>query len=439
MPQSPDRPKSRDRARRRLSGCVQDGDARRARLGASGCRGGSLNRAQRRPTVAPRREEPRPRSAPAPVLTSLEIQAPVCGLVVAPSSTAKGLRNTISTYTVVRLMATSDFFDELGPVGMGSRTKRLGERIFGEAAESYAELGYDFEARWFPLTNLLARQGSIAVSEAARRLGVSQPAISQFAAQLEDAGLVEFVADERDGRRRVLTLSPVGAELVSELEPVWAAFQEAAIELCMEAGVDFPAALRRIETALDRASLGDRVRAEISRGVRIVNYHRDLREHFATINLEWLSQMFEVEEIDRQVLDDPETHILGPGGQIWFATTAELGVVGTCALIKAKTGVYELSKMGVRTRARGQKIGEKLLRRVIFEAYRMQPQQLYLLTNKRCQAAIHLYEKHGFEHCSEIMDRFGGSYRRCDVAMVHRRTNGLAPKRPESSSDQLKP
>jgi ribosomal protein S18 acetylase RimI-like enzyme len=42
---------------------------------------------------------------------------------------------------------------------------------------------------------------------------------------------------------------------------------------------------------------------------------------------------------------------------------------------------------------------------------------LYLLSNKKSAAAIHLYEKLGFVHDAEIMQTYGARYARCDVAM----------------------
>lgn len=43
---------------------------------------------------------------------------------------------------------------------------------------------------------------------------------------------------------------------------------------------------------------------------------------------------------------------------------------------------------------------------------------LYLLTNYICAPAIHLYEKAGFQHDAEVMEKYGKSYARCDVAMA---------------------
>lgn len=47
----------------------------------------------------------------------------------------------------------------------------------------------------------------------------------------------------------------------------------------------------------------------------------------------------------------------------------------------------------------------------------MQIENLFLLTNKICEAATHLYYKHGFKDYAEIMRRFGPTYQRCNFAM----------------------
>ena len=74
--------------------------------------------------------------------------------------------------------------------------------------------------------------------------------------------------------------------------------------------------------------------------------------------------------------------------------------------------------MGVRAEARGTGAGALLLAALIERAATLPGiDTLYLLTSRKCAAAIHLYERAGFAHDAEIMARFGASYARCDVAM----------------------
>jgi N-acetylglutamate synthase-like GNAT family acetyltransferase len=127
--------------------------------------------------------------------------------------------------------------------------------------------------------------------------------------------------------------------------------------------------------------------------------------------------MFTMEPADRETIEHPRTHIVDPGGAILFVEAPGLGVIGTCALRRQADGVFELTKMAVRPAARGLKAGEFLLEATIARALEMGAETLYLLTNKACAAAIHLYEKNGFQHDPEIMARYGARYERCNVAM----------------------
>jgi GNAT superfamily N-acetyltransferase len=140
---------------------------------------------------------------------------------------------------------------------------------------------------------------------------------------------------------------------------------------------------------------------------------------FHDINAQWIESMFVLEEHDRHVLTHPRELIIDPGGVILMAASEAHGVVGACALMKTSEGVFELTKMGVLQNARGLKAGEFLLRAVLERAATMDMTVLYLLTNSKCEAAIHLYEKNGFVHDGAIMQDYGTTYARCDVAMSY--------------------
>ena len=158
----------------------------------------------------------------------------------------------------------------------------------------------------------------------------------------------------------------------------------------------------------------------MSDGLTIHEYSDDLAIHFRDINAEWITAMFRLEDTDREVLDNPRAKIIDAGGVILFVEAPGLGIVGTCALQKTGPTGYELTKMGVRESARGLKAGEYLLAAVIRRAMALGADPLYLLTNAKCAAAIHLYEKLGFQHDADIMARYGARYERCDVAMRYR-------------------
>jgi GNAT superfamily N-acetyltransferase len=138
---------------------------------------------------------------------------------------------------------------------------------------------------------------------------------------------------------------------------------------------------------------------------------------FYDINAEWIEAMFSLEPLDREILENPRARIIDPGGAILFAEAPGIGVIGTCALMPTGPGAFELTKMGVLEAARGMKAGEFLLTAAINRAAALGATDLYLLTNRKCAAAIHLYEQLGFVHDAEVMAAHGGDYTRCDVAM----------------------
>jgi N-acetylglutamate synthase-like GNAT family acetyltransferase len=159
----------------------------------------------------------------------------------------------------------------------------------------------------------------------------------------------------------------------------------------------------------------------VSTHLKIHPWSPDLATAFHDINVQWIEAMFALEETDRKVLENPQSMIIDKGGDILFVSVEGIGIVGACALMPAKdAGAFELTKMGVLDSARGKKAGEFLLDAVLARANAMSIETLFLLTNKKCEAAIHLYEKLGFVHDPDIMARYGCSYERCDVAMRYR-------------------
>lgn len=153
--------------------------------------------------------------------------------------------------------------------------------------------------------------------------------------------------------------------------------------------------------------------------LRIHPFSDDLAQAFHDINVEWIGAMYLIEQTDRDVLENPRARIIDAGGDILFVEAEGLGIVGACALQKTGPRQFELTKMGVLEAARGRKAGEFLLHAVIARAREMGAERLYLLSNAKSEAAVHLYEKLGFVHDAGIMAEFGARYARCNVAMLY--------------------
>lgn len=305
---------------------------------------------------------------------------------------------------------------------LGSRLKRLGERMQSDVAVLIERAGLPVQPAQYPILAALEATGPLSVGAIVEATGVSQPGVTRALAKLVEAGLVEDGPADTDRRRRTVRLSVIGTEVVARSRAeIWPAVEASVRALCTTLDGPLLKQLDAIERSLDEQPLHQR--AAVSRPgstVEILPFAPERARDFHDINVQWIEAMFALEATDREVLENPQTHILSRGGDILFANVAGLGVVGTCALQKTGVGQFELTKMGVLETARGHKVGEALLEAVLERALGMNARVLYLLTSKRCEAAIHLYEKLGFRHDPEIMERFGARYERCDVAMRHR-------------------
>lgn len=312
-----------------------------------------------------------------------------------------------------------DVVAQMGPAFLGSRLKRLGERMQAGAASVLSELGVPLQPGHMAAIAAL-RTGPKTVGQLAEASGTSQPGMTRTVGQLKKLDLAtDKVCD--DQRSRLIALTEQGQGMAQRIATeVWPRVGAAAEEILAQVDGDFLRQLATIEQALAEASIAERAARPAPRRLTLRDYDASLAGDFHDINREWIESMFVLEETDREVLENPQQRIIDPGGAILFVEAAGLGIVGTCALQKTAATSFELTKMGVRESARGLKAGEFLLAGMIERARELGAETLYLLTNRKCAPAIHLYEKLGFEHDSDIMDRYAARYDRCDVAMRYR-------------------
>jgi DNA-binding MarR family transcriptional regulator len=114
-----------------------------------------------------------------------------------------------------------DFLDELGELALGTRLKRISERMLTDAAKVYEHFGITVQPKWFALLALLDKNSTVSVVEASEYLGLSQPALSQFCRQLVSAGLIEVSVGKSDSRKKVMQLSATGRIQVDLMKPIW--------------------------------------------------------------------------------------------------------------------------------------------------------------------------------------------------------------------------
>lgn len=313
----------------------------------------------------------------------------------------------------------SDMINQLGSLALASRLRRLSDRLMRDVARVYRELQVSFEPRWFPLLYLLHRQSVMSVTDAARALGLTHPAVNQIAGAMIRAGLVSGAKDRTDERRRLLRLTKKGEKIHHELAAVWKEIEAANRELLEESGCDVLSLLVTIERLLDNRDMYARIRSRLKRKpsipITILDYTPALKKHFASLNYEWLRQYLSVQAPDKVVLSDPGKQIIARGGFVFFARTGRR-VVGTCALLRRDDTTMELAKMAVTAKARGQGIGRLLAEHAIATARTQGAKTIILNTSPKLAAAVNLYNSLGFVDASSS-ERGDCSDCRCSIHM----------------------
>ncbi len=310
----------------------------------------------------------------------------------------------------------TDFLRTQGVLSLGSRLRALSDQLFKEGDLVYKRHGIPMHGRWFPVISLVSlSEKPISVTYIADQTGFSHPYVSTQAQKMIKLGYLQDERCTKDERRRLLSLTQKGEELIEQARPVWDNFKKVACASVENSGSDFLDAVERFEKEIKLRPWSQEVNKLMHDEVVIIDYDPQYKKDFARLNIEWLEKYFSVEAVDQEYFDFPEKKILQKGGRIFFAKLSNQ-IVGTCALFHEGDGVYELAKMGVNQSYQGKGVGAKLIEHSVACFKSMQGRELFLETHSSLQTAIRLYKKHGF--VDQGHRKPGSVYARSEVYMV---------------------
>ena len=139
--------------------------------------------------------------------------------------------------------------------------------------------------------------------------------------------------------------------------------------------------------------------------LRIVPFHKKYSSTFYHLNKIWIEESFSLEESDKFDLLDPEESIMNKGGEIFFVLI-ENKPIATAAMIPIKSDTYELAKMTVDAKYRGNGIANKLMNKCILFAEEKEAKEIILITNDTLVIARNLYDKYGFKEVPLDSDKY---------------------------------
>ena len=158
---------------------------------------------------------------------------------------------------------SDDLVRDYGYLTLGTRFKRIGERMQADVQRIAAAQGFELHGSLWTMLGVIERDGPISVGELARIIGIAQPGVTRSLGQLEAKGLVKPLRSRDDQRVKRVVLTAQGREVSSTARrELWPLVIRAVAEVCD--GLDGPILeqLTRIEDALVRQPLDQRVNKE---------------------------------------------------------------------------------------------------------------------------------------------------------------------------------
>lgn len=152
-----------------------------------------------------------------------------------------------------------DVVRALGFLCLGSRLRRIGERLQSDTQHILDEMGVPIQASQLPMLAAIERLGSLSVGEMAEAVGIAQPGATRSVALLVEGGFLKMEQAPGDQRRRVLSLTRKGKHLMATAKrDVWPRIENAVADLCGQLSGPLLDQLASIEDGLADRPLGSR-------------------------------------------------------------------------------------------------------------------------------------------------------------------------------------
>jgi DNA-binding MarR family transcriptional regulator/GNAT superfamily N-acetyltransferase len=244
----------------------------------------------------------------------------------------------------------------------------------------------------------LGHRDHLTASDLCRELGLDPGYLSRILARLEQQGLLEKVRPDKDGRQRLLRLTPQGSNAFALLDQRSRdEVSEMLIDLSDEEQQRLLKAMQTIESVLTKGlkysdpfflrshEPGDMGWVIHRHGVLYAQeYGWD--EHF--------------EALVAQIVADFINNYKPERERCWIAEM-DGEIIGSVFVVQSSETVAKLRLLLVEPKARGLGLGTRLVEECIRFARRRGYQKLMLWTNSILVEARHIYEKTGFKLVAE--------------------------------------
>ena len=143
-----------------------------------------------------------------------------------------------------------------GYLTLGSRLRRIGERLQADTQQFIEEAGLGIQAGQYPFLAAIDNAGPLTIGELAQSVGITQPGATRTVGQLVELGLVSIEPAPDDQRRKLVSLTSSGKQLIDfSRAEVWPRIAAAVTDLCGSLDGPILSQLAAIEDGLAAAPL----------------------------------------------------------------------------------------------------------------------------------------------------------------------------------------
>lgn len=120
---------------------------------------------------------------------------------------------------------------DMGHLDVTARMKRLSDILSASIRELYSATDVDIESSWHLVFLYLRKKHTATVTELAKALHVSKPAMTQMLQRMRRRGYLETMPDDNDARKKQFRLSEQARSKLSDFGRVWGAGQDSIREI----------------------------------------------------------------------------------------------------------------------------------------------------------------------------------------------------------------
>lgn len=310
-----------------------------------------------------------------------------------------------------------DILNEIGYLSIGSRLRRIYEKLQIDGDKIYAEAGVNFKSSWFAVFYALSKKDQQSITQLANQIAFTHITVKNIVRELEENKLVVIRPNKSDNRSKVVSLTPKGVELKEQLTPIWKSFSTTLKDIFNKEGY-FINSLSAIDQDLESTPLLKRFKKN-QMDIKITNARPDDYKHIGELMVQVYSNLDGFPKPDEiptyynflqnvgDLTDKPQTELFAAyskdgkvlGAVVFFGDMQYYSSGGRAMKEKNSAGFRLLA---VSTEARGLGLGKLLTQKCIDRAKELNVSQVVIHTTKAMLTAWQMYEKIGFIRAEDL-------------------------------------